>query len=121
MGIVELPTIPIDAEAILAQDLCKVENEDIAGGSSFIITGRGGLTPTSAESLDNRDRVVNWADETLEVSQGVISVPQAKQSRKRTIVQSQGLAIAPDGSMWLTANTVNFTPQDSNNHPNCQT
>ena len=120
-GIIELPTVPIDAESILAQDLCKVENEDIAGGSSFIVTGRGGLTPTSAESLDNRDRVVNWADETVEVSQGVVSVPQAKQSQARTVIQSQGLAIAPDGNIWLTANNINFTPQNSNNHPDCQT
>ena len=120
-GIIELPTVPIDAESILAQDLCKVENEDIAGGSSFIITGRGGLTPTSAESLDNRDRVVNWADETVEVSQGVVSVPKSKQSQKQKIVQSQGFALASDGSLWLTANTVNSTPQNSNNHPDCQT
>ena len=61
-GIVELPSVPIDAESILAQDLCRVENENVAGGSSFIITGRGGLTPTSAESLSNLNRVVEWTD-----------------------------------------------------------
>ena len=120
-GIGDGGNVNIDAERILTQDLCKVENEDIAGGSSFIVTGRGGLTPTSAESLDNRDRVVNWADETVEVSQGVVSVPQAKQSQARTVIQSQGLAIASDGSIWLTANNINFTPQNSNNHPDCQT
>ena len=119
-GIVELPTVPIDAEAILAQDLCKVENEDIAGGSSFIVTGKGGLTPTSAESLDNRDRVVNWADETVDIKDGVVSVPKPKQAQKQTIVQSQGIAIASDGSLWLTANANHATPHNSNNHPDCQ-
>ena len=120
-GIIELPTVPIDAESILAQNLCKVENEDIAGGSSFVVTGRGGLTPTSAESLDNRDRVVNWADES---DNSVVLVPKLQPDRTlnkdRTVIQSQGLAIAPNGSVWLTANIDNPTPQDSNNHPDCQ-
>ncbi len=57
-GLVKLPDVPIDTEAILAQNLCKFEDEKIAKGSSFIITGRGGLTPTSAEPLGNLDRVV---------------------------------------------------------------
>ena len=41
----ELPNIPLDAETILAQDLCVSGDGKTAGGSSFIITGRGG-TPT---------------------------------------------------------------------------
>ena len=119
-GIVELPAVPIDAEAVLAQDLCKVEDENISGGSSFVVTGKGGLTPTSAESLSNINRVVNWADETAAVTQGALSVTNPKQTKKRTIIQSQGLAIAPDGSMWLTANAQNSSPHNSNNHPDCQ-
>ena len=120
-GIVELPTVPIDAEAILAQDLCKVENEDIAGGSSFIVTGKGGLSPTSAESLDNRDRVVNWAHQSdVRVSSGVISVPNPQRAKRR-VVQSQGIAVAPDGSIWLTAKANNIAPQNSQSHPDCQT
>lgn len=117
-GIVELLSVPIDAESILAQDLCRVENADLAGGSSFIVTGRGGLTPTSAESLDNRDRVVNWAEVTGDVKDGVVSVP--RQSKRKTVVQSQGMAIAPDGSIWLTANPRDATPQNSNKHPDCR-
>ena len=119
-GIVELPTVPIDAEAILAQDLCKVENEDIAGGSSFIVTGKGGLTPTSAESLDNRDRVVNWTDETVDLEDGMV-VSVSVQPKRKTVVQSQGMTVAADGSVWLTANGNDATPQGSVVHPDCQT
>ena len=124
-GIVELPTVPIDADAILAQDLCRVENQNVAGGSSFVVTGRGGLTPTSADSLGNINRVVNWTDEAdVEViNDGVIAVkpPDKTANKARSVIQSQGFAIAPDGSLWLTTNTDNTTPQNSSNHPNCQT
>ena len=124
-GIVELPSVPIDANAILAQDLCRVENENIAGGSSFIVTGRGGLTPTSADSLGNINGVVNWTDEAdIEVSSdGVIAVkrsPDKTPNKSRSVVQSQGFAVAPDGSLWLTANTGNTSLQNSPNHPDCQ-
>ena len=124
-GIIELPSVPIDADAILAQDLCRVKNENIAGGSSFIVTGRGGLTPTSADSLGNINRVVNWTDEDdVEVSSdGVIAIkrsPDKTPNKSRSVIQSQGFAIAPDGSLWLTANTGNISLQNFSNHPDCQ-
>lgn len=127
-GIFELPDIPIDANAIFAQDLCKFENEKIAKGSSFIITGRGGLTPTSEESLGNRDRIVNWASrDDLEVSQnGLVGIRQRAEKDKTIgeypdIKQSQGLVVASDGSKWLTANAPHTIPQNSPTvHPNCQ-
>ena len=127
-GIFELPDIPIDANAIFAQDLCKFENEKIAQGSSFIITGRGGLTPTSEESLGNRDHIVNWASrDDLEVSQnGLVGIRQRAEKditnrEYPDIQQSQGLVVASDGSKWLTANAPNTIPQNSPTaHPNCQ-
>ena len=127
-GIFELPDIPIDANAIFAQDLCKFENEKIAKGSSFIITGRGGLTPTSEESLGNRDRIVNWTSrDDLEVSQnGLVGIRQRAEKditnrEYLDIQQSQGLVVASDGSKWLTANAPNTIPQNSPTvHPNCQ-
>ena len=125
-GIVELPSVPIDADAILAQDLCRVENETIAGESSFIVTGRGGLTPTSADSLGKIERVVNWADESdVEVSNnGAIAVKKQSinqtSNQDRSVIQSQGFTVAIDGSLWLTANTNNPMPQNSSNHAGCQ-
>ena len=126
-GIFELPNVPIDAEGILAQDLCKLEDEKIAKGSSFIITGRGGLTPTSEESLGNRDRIVNWASrDDLEVSQnGTVGIRQREKERTDKsypdIQQSQGLIVASDGSIWLTANVPNTVPQNSPAvHPDCR-
>jgi filamentous hemagglutinin family protein len=131
-GIYKLPDAPIDAENILAQDLCKLEDEKIAKGSSFIITGRGGLTPTSADSLSDIDNVVNWANrEDLEVSQnGAVGIRQreanssAKDSANTSypnIQQSQGLVVAKDGSAWLTANAYNTASNNSGiTHPDCR-
>lgn len=132
-GIFELPDIPLDAENILAQDLCKLEDEKIAKGSSFIVTGRGGLTPTSEGFLENRDRIVNWASrDDLEVSQnGTVGIRQreannsAKDSVNKSypnIQQSQDLVVAKDGSAWLTSNAYKTTSNNSGIiHPDCRT
>ncbi len=127
-GVVELPDVPIDAEAILAQNLCRFEDEKIAKGSSFIITGRGGLTPTSAEPLENLDRVVRWANrDDIEVSQnGVVGVRQRSESDTSetgypVIQQSQGWITTSDGSVWLIANAPETIPQNSGIvHPDCR-
>ncbi len=127
-GIFELPDVPIDAARILAQDLCRLTNDKIAKGSSFIITGRGGLTPTSESSLVNRDRIVNWASrEDLEVSDnGTVGIRhrEIKDTPDKSyadLQQSQGLVVAADGSTWLTANVPNAVPQNATTeHPDCQ-
>lgn len=121
-SIVELPTSTIDVESILAQDVCKVQDENLAGGSSFMITGRGGLTPTSADSLNNLDRVVDWADESDEVSNdGVVTLKRSPNTSKdRSVVRSQGFIVAADGSLWLGSDSPKAVPQGSPVHPDCQ-
>ena len=128
-GIVELPNVPIDAETILAQNLCKFEDDKIAKGSSFTITGRGGLTPTSEESLGNVNNVVGWASrDDLEVSHdGSVGVRQrSKNETSKTnypvIQQSQGLVTTADGSVWLVADAPQTILQNSRiPHPDCRT
>ena len=125
-GLVELPSVTIDAEAILAQDLCKFEDEKIAKGSSFIITGRGGLTPTSADPLENLDSVVRWANQDdIEVSKnGLVGVRQRPESETSypVIQQAQGWVTTSDGKVWLVANAPETIPQHSKIvHPDCRT
>ncbi|NEO80793.1 filamentous hemagglutinin N-terminal domain-containing protein [Moorena sp. SIO4G3] len=59
-GLTELPGSLVDAEAILANDLCGFENNRIAGGSSFTITGKGGLPASAEDAVINTDRTVGW-------------------------------------------------------------
>lgn len=128
-GVVELADVPVDAEAIFAQDLCRFEDDKIAKGSSFIITGRGGLTPTAEDSQSNINNVVGWANrEDLDVSNdGTVGVRQRSETETQTanypkIQQSQGWVRAADGSLWLVANNPEIVPQNNKlNHPDCNT
>ncbi|MDJ0689610.1 MAG: hypothetical protein QNJ41_13980 [Xenococcaceae cyanobacterium MO_188.B32] len=128
-GLIELSDVPIDAATILAQNLCKFEDDKIAKGSSFIITGRGGLTPTSAEPLENLDSVVRWANrDDIKISKnGLVGVRQRTENQTAeqsypVIQQSQGWVTTSDGSVWLVANTPETIPQNSRIvHPNCRT
>ena len=87
---------------------------------------RNGITPTSANSLLDRDRVVNWAHrEDLQVSQnGLVGVRQrsAQETAKgdRVIQQAQGWVVTSDGRVWLTANNPHVTMQNAGiHHPDC--
>ncbi len=126
-GLFELPDIPIDAANIFAQDLCKFEDEKIAKGSSFILSGRGGLIPTSEQSLDNLNNVVSWANrDDIQVSQnGLVGVSQRPKNNQEIdnskIQQSQGWLIGKDGQVWLVADAPEATPQNLGIiHPSCE-
>jgi large exoprotein involved in heme utilization and adhesion len=60
-GVIELPLILVDADTLIAQDVCAIEDGKIAGGSSFVVTGRGGLPPSADDPLVNSYRIVEWA------------------------------------------------------------
>ncbi len=127
-GIFELGDIPVDISKIFDQNLCQLKDGKIAGGSKFIITGRGGITPTSTEPLDNLDRVVDWANrDDLQISQnGIVGVRQRSVSNTPennypVIQQSQGWVTASDGSIWLVTNPPETIPQNSRlAHPDCR-
>ncbi|WP_424097311.1 filamentous hemagglutinin N-terminal domain-containing protein [Moorena producens] len=115
-GLTELPGSPVDAEAILANDLCGFENNRIAGGSSFIITGKGGLPASADDPVINTDTTVRWRTRP-----GLASSRQALQQQpnvrrpqppqeKKVIIEAQGWVIAKDGTIILTAQPFRGTP-----------
>ncbi|NET65540.1 MAG: filamentous hemagglutinin N-terminal domain-containing protein [Moorea sp. SIO1G6] len=120
-GLNELPGILVDAEAILANDLCGFENDRIAGGSSFTIIGKGGLPPTPEDPVINAHRTVRWRTrprlpstrKPLEAqanafghATGTVRPPQDK----KVIIEAQGWVVAKDGTIILTAQPFNGTP-----------
>ncbi|NEO70614.1 filamentous hemagglutinin N-terminal domain-containing protein [Moorena sp. SIO3H5] len=116
-GLNELPASPVDAEAILANDLCGFENNRIAGGSSFFITGKGGLPASADDPVINTDRTVGWLSrprlasssrQRLQQQPNVIRPPQ----EKKVIIEAQGWVIAKDGTIILTAHPFRGTPVD---------
>ncbi|AOX00140.1 hypothetical protein BJP34_12385 [Moorena producens PAL-8-15-08-1] len=141
-GLTELPASPVDAEAILANDLCGFENNRIAGGSSFIITGKGGLPPTPENPVINAHRTVGWrtrpglASSRKPLQQPPLAFGQesrkafGQESRKafgqesrsviqpqppqekKVIIEAQGWVTAKDGTIILTAQPFRGTPVD---------
>ncbi|NEO70615.1 filamentous hemagglutinin N-terminal domain-containing protein [Moorena sp. SIO3H5] len=117
-GLTELPGSPVDAEAILANDLCGFENNRIAGGSSFFITGKGGLPASADDPVINTDRTVGWLSRPGLASnrqrlqqQANVTRPQPPQEKK-VIIEAQGWVIAKDGTIILTAQPFRGTPVD---------
>ncbi|NEO36262.1 MAG: S-layer family protein [Moorea sp. SIOASIH] len=118
-GLIELPGSLVDAEAILANDLCGFENNRIAGGSSFTITGKGGLPPTPEDPVINAHRTVRWRTRPRLAStrqklqqlpqQPSVITPQPPQEKK-VIIEAQGWVIAKDGTIILTAQPFKGTP-----------
>ncbi|WP_287358787.1 filamentous hemagglutinin N-terminal domain-containing protein [Moorena sp. SIO3B2] len=116
-GLTELPASLVDAEAILANDLCGFENNRIAGGSSFTITGKGGLPPTRLDPVINTDRTVGWRTRPGSAStrrqklqqQPNVRRPQPAQEKK-VIIEAQGWVRAKDGTIILTAQPFRGTP-----------
>ncbi len=123
-GLTELPASPVDAEAILANDLCRFENNRIAGGSSFFITGKGGLPASAEDSVINTDRTVGWLSRPGLASSRqrlqkqpkafghatrIVIQPQPPQEKK-VIIEAQGWVIAKDGTIILTAQPFKGTP-----------
>ncbi|NEO36902.1 MAG: filamentous hemagglutinin N-terminal domain-containing protein [Moorea sp. SIOASIH] len=116
-GLTELPASLVDAEAILANDLCGFENNRIAGGSSFTITGKGGLPPTRLDPVINTDRTVGWRTRPGLASsrrqqlqqQANVRRPQPAQEKK-VIIEAQGWVTAKDGTIILTAHPFRGTP-----------
>ncbi|NEO80240.1 S-layer family protein [Moorena sp. SIO4G3] len=125
-GLTELPGILVDAEAILANDLCGFENNRIAGGSSFTITGKGGLPASADDPVINSDTTVGWrtrpglASSRRQQLQQLRQQPKAKGHATRTvrppsqdkkvIIEAQGWVTAKDGTIILTAHPFRGTP-----------
>jgi filamentous hemagglutinin family protein len=121
-GIIELPSNPIDVASLIEQNFCRLGQE-----SQFTIVGRGGL-PVSPNTTLNPD--APWVDLRLEEDNLQATVrttavegdPSLREDAEQPrIIQAQAWAIAPNGSIILTAEALTFTAQGIWLHPtDCQ-
>lgn len=138
-GLIELPSLPVDAETLITQNSCALKNGRIADGSSFIVVGRGGLPPSADDPLINQGRIVDWVSSTeaqasLEgieklknkalLNQSTTSPHQVRERKVQIspeIQQAQGLIKTEDGKIFLTANALVVSPQTGAiSYPYCQ-
>ena len=116
-GLNQLPASLVDAESLVDKDACKIEGDKIAGGSAFVVTGRGGLPANPLESLTGSYSLVEWA--SVENSVGNINATITEEAT--TYEQAQGWEISPDGEVILTATATEVAPhQGGMQHPGCQ-
>ncbi len=121
-GLAELPTGVMDATGAIAQG-CRDSQ-----GSSFVVTGRGGLPPTPQQALGDDPR---WRDWRTPTPAGVSRQPNAPgnatlppsanpPSTKSALVEATGWVFAADGQVMLTASAPNVTSPNRWGQPvNC--
>jgi filamentous hemagglutinin family protein len=110
-GLAQLPTEVVDAEGAIAQGCRDVQ------GSSFVVTGRGGLPPTPEQSLGDDPRWRDWRtpagvssrQTNTPPTNGTLPPSANLRSTKSVLVEATGWVIEPDGKVILTASTPNVT------------
>jgi filamentous hemagglutinin family protein len=108
-GLAPLPTEVVDATDEIAQGCRGVQ------GSSFVVTGRGGLPPTPQQALGDDPRWRDWRTPAEVSSQpntpryGTLPPSANPPSPKSTLVEATGWVTLPDGKVILTASTPNVT------------
>ena len=124
-GLVYLPTNVINVGGLVAQNACTSQR---AEGSSFVVTGRGGLPPNPVNPASNEAVMVEWA-RVADVSQNV-RLQGNRNSRSNShatvartneeIVEAQGWVVGVDGRVVLTAGGGTTTPHSLGLiHPSC--
>lgn len=114
LALVNLPTIVVDASALIASGC-----EAFAGteGSSFIVTGRGGLPPSPDEPLSNDivwsdTRLTNIKSQQVSENQSINASASANPDAKRTkIIPATAWVFNNKGEVTLIAHQAKATPE----------
>jgi large exoprotein involved in heme utilization and adhesion len=119
-GLAQLPTDVVDASDAIAQG-CRASQ-----GSSFVVTGRGGLPPTPEQALGDDPRWRDWRTPARVSHQpnapgnGTLPPSAKPPSTKSARVEATGWVIEPDGQVILTASVPNVTSPNRWRQPvNC--
>jgi len=113
-GAIALPSSPLSAEDIIANDICEFKNDRIARGSSFTIVGKGGIAPNPLESLEEDRTFVEWTK-----SKDRDRIPKLKKTdalilNQKQLQQAVGWGRKNDGTVVLTANSRKLRSSKSN-------
>jgi len=121
-GVVKLSPAVINAESLVAQNLCATTGKQ-KQESSFVITGRGGLPLDPTQPLTVLRGTVEWESNTekeigvvmSEYQQPVVVYRRPETQNLPQITQAMGWVMNESGKVTLTstANTVQLT------HPGC--
>lgn len=117
-GLVELPNTLVDAESLVARNVCDVA---AIKENSFVITGKGGLPADAQDLIANAPSLVEWFNRSDVENKSPVVVKQRPKSEdnshqlsQRGIQQAQGWIVTADGKVILTAEVPTTTLQTSN-------
>ena len=107
----QLPADLVDVSGLIAQGCRDTQ------GSSFVVTGRGGLPPTPQQALSNDPLWRDWRPTAVVNHQPTATVDEpipsddfptsSGSTPSSTLVEATGWAIAPNGNVVLTAEAPN--------------
>jgi large exoprotein involved in heme utilization and adhesion len=95
----------IDAEGLIARSPCAIEDEQIAGGSSFVVKGRGGLPTTPEETTSNSHWLLEWASPDLD------SISPINQTRVNKWLVNNEEPILLNNELFSDVNSCSFLSQ----------
>ncbi len=105
-----LPSNMVDASELIDRRCTPDQDKR---GSSFTVTGRGGLPPSPTDPLTGEAVITNWVtlDSEEENRDRTPTDANPTSSNPKQLVEAQGWVFAPDGRVILTAQAPTVTPQ----------
>jgi filamentous hemagglutinin family protein len=99
-GLIQLPTVPIDATNRIAS-ACPTNTQQADRLGSFIVSGRGGLPPSPTDLLSNDNVLTEWVTPNPQANHAAIEPPVV--TDKAAIVEAQGWVKDANGEIRLVA------------------
>lgn len=107
-GLVTLPTELVDVSGLIAQG-CSAGGGNVARGSKFVATGRGGLPPTPTEALRS-DAALADLGTPVQGDRASAASTNPTTSQPTPLVEAQGWVIGSKGEVVLIAQAPTVTP-----------
>ncbi|MBE9099884.1 two-partner secretion domain-containing protein [Vacuolonema iberomarrocanum] len=108
-GLVELPAEVVDAADQIGQ-VCPTGPGAAEQLGRFVVTGRGGISPSPLEVLDDPDITVDWLEDgTPTIEETNEPIPQS-QSQPPALVEADGWTRSEEGQIQLVATQATSEP-----------
>jgi len=111
-GLDELEVDLVDPANLIAQG-CGPGGNIAKSQSSFVVTGRGGVPPKPADSQMRGAVPIPWVSRSAAPANDIGKTIEPNSTPTAAIVEAQGIAIAANGQLYLTANATKTIPHPS--------
>ncbi|AFY40202.1 filamentous hemagglutinin family outer membrane protein [[Leptolyngbya] sp. PCC 7376] len=125
----DLPEDLIDADSLIEQNVCAIENDQIAGGSSLTIEGKGGLPMSLEGNASIRTPILSYLTSSGNIQDMIskdfpthtTSLSKIRPIMIEEISLARGWQRFSDGKMELVSDIFLPSIQNISSHPDCLT